>query len=155
MGEKERREDGVSRRTALKRIGAGAAIAWSAPVLTSLKTPAFAQYPPPGCSQCAGDFCEGQTLCQAEPNNCLGGLCGCAQIVGNELECSCYCNDLCDNRTRCPNGQSDCPFGQTCLHTCCDDPVPVCLDPCPNPGGLGANRIPSAKRPRSGRTGLG
>jgi hypothetical protein len=39
----------VSRRAMLKRIGAGAAVAWSAPVITSIRTPAFAQYPPTGC----------------------------------------------------------------------------------------------------------
>ena len=39
-------EEGVSRRRMLKRIGAGAAVAWTAPILTSIRTPAFAQ----GCS---------------------------------------------------------------------------------------------------------
>jgi hypothetical protein len=39
----------VSRRAMLKRIGAGAAVAWSAPVITSIRTPAFAQYPGTGC----------------------------------------------------------------------------------------------------------
>jgi hypothetical protein len=39
----------ISRRAMLKRIGAGAAIAWSAPVLSSFRTPAFAQYPTVGC----------------------------------------------------------------------------------------------------------
>jgi hypothetical protein len=43
---------GLSRRTMLKRIGAGTAIAWSAPVLSSLRTPAFAGYPPPPDGGC-------------------------------------------------------------------------------------------------------
>jgi hypothetical protein len=30
----------------LKRLGATAGVAWAAPVLTSIRTPAFAQYPP-------------------------------------------------------------------------------------------------------------
>jgi hypothetical protein len=45
MAEGTRNE--VSRRRMLKRIAAGAAVGWSAPVLSSVRTPAFAQYPPP------------------------------------------------------------------------------------------------------------
>jgi hypothetical protein len=36
---------GISRRRMLKRIGAGAAVAWTAPIITSVRTPAWAQYP--------------------------------------------------------------------------------------------------------------
>jgi CHRD domain len=36
---------GVSRRKMLQRIGAGVAVAWTAPIITSLKVPAFAQSP--------------------------------------------------------------------------------------------------------------
>ena len=120
-------DGGISRRRALKRIGAGAAIAWSAPILTSLRTPAFAQSPT--CGPCEGDFCGGQSQCSDAPP--LG--CFCAQIVGSEPTCFCYQDDFCSNRTPCPNGQSDCPSGQTCTHTCCDDPTPVCFDPCSAP----------------------
>jgi hypothetical protein len=35
----------ISRRRLIKRLGAGAAVAWSAPVLMSVKVPAFAQSP--------------------------------------------------------------------------------------------------------------
>jgi CHRD domain len=35
----------ISRRRLIKRIGAGAAVAWTAPVLLSIKVPAFAQSP--------------------------------------------------------------------------------------------------------------
>ncbi len=44
--------EGISRRRMLKRIGAGAAIAWSAPVLTSFRAPAFAVSPV--CQGCGG-----------------------------------------------------------------------------------------------------
>jgi CHRD domain-containing protein len=37
---------GISRRRMLKRIGAGAAIAWTAPIITSVRVPAFAQASP-------------------------------------------------------------------------------------------------------------
>jgi hypothetical protein len=117
-------DSSISRRRMLKRIGAGAAIAWSAPVLTSIRAPAYAQTPT--CDACAGDFCGGQTQCGDQPP--FG--CFCAQIVGREPTCFCYHDDICDNRTRCPNGQSDCPAGQTCVHTCCDNPTPVCFGPC-------------------------
>jgi hypothetical protein len=36
---------GVSRRKMLKRIGAGAAVAWTAPILTSVRVPAYAASP--------------------------------------------------------------------------------------------------------------
>ena len=36
---------GISRRRMLKRIGAGAAVAWTAPIITSVRVPAFAQSP--------------------------------------------------------------------------------------------------------------
>ena len=42
----------ISRRTVLKRVGAGAAIAWTAPVIASIRVPAFAQ-------------AEGSPLCDA------------------------------------------------------------------------------------------
>jgi hypothetical protein len=35
----------ISRRRLIKRLGAGAAVAWSAPVLLSVRTPAFSQSP--------------------------------------------------------------------------------------------------------------
>jgi hypothetical protein len=37
-------EGSVSRREMLKRLGATAGVAWAAPVLTSIRTPAYAQY---------------------------------------------------------------------------------------------------------------
>jgi hypothetical protein len=36
---------GISRRRMIKRIGAGAAVAWTSPILMSVKVPAFAQSP--------------------------------------------------------------------------------------------------------------
>jgi hypothetical protein len=120
----------ISRRRMLKRIGAGAAVAWSAPILTSIRTPAMAQYPP-SCTECAGDFCTGQTDCCAD---CPPFGCTCAQPVGQEggAVCFCYQDDICMARTSCPGGQGDCPSRQTCVHTCCDTTagVPLCFEPC-------------------------
>jgi hypothetical protein len=84
----------VSRRRMLKRIGTGAAVAWTAPVLTSIRTPAFAQGspgpepceercqyiahigPPPsfGCLPCDEDICPGAFFC-AGPEVCAGPAC--------------------------------------------------------------------------------
>ena len=50
--EEEVRENQVSRRKMLKRIGAGAAVAWTAPILTSIRTPAFAA----GSAGCQNEF---------------------------------------------------------------------------------------------------
>jgi hypothetical protein len=116
----------LSRRRMLKRVGAGAAIAWSAPILSSLRTPAFAQAYPLRCTECAGDFCTGQTICGDAPP--FG--CPCAQLVDGP-GCFCYQDDFCSNRETCTES-SDCPEGQTCVHTCCDAVVgsPVCWSPC-------------------------
>jgi hypothetical protein len=98
--------EGLSRRKALKRIGAGAAIAWSAPILTSLKTPAFAQYecaPPANCVHCA----PGGTVC--------GRACFCSPHVGN----GCFCGQVvgCGNTHAC-NADADCSdLGPTWLCT--------------------------------------
>jgi hypothetical protein len=113
--------DGISRRKMLKRIGAGAAIAWSAPILTSIKTPAFAQYGG-GCPECdSGQTCSACpfiTACggsdsnqcwQSSPDN--GGGCTCGAFVA-------FCGDT----PLCPGGQSDCDRdlpGSCCVQTCC------------------------------------
>jgi hypothetical protein len=44
---------GISRRRMLRRVGAGVAIAWTAPILTSVRVPAYAQPSPGVCSMCA------------------------------------------------------------------------------------------------------
>jgi hypothetical protein len=113
----------ISRRRMLKRIGAGAAIAWSAPVLTSLSTPAFAQYD--RCEQCAGNFCTGQTPCGGNPD------CLCAQVVGAETTCFCYRGAFTTTCATLPKCADGCPTGTTCVHTCCDALTgAVCLPGC-------------------------
>jgi hypothetical protein len=120
--------EGISRRRMLKRIGAGAAVAWSAPILTSIKTPAFAQSGPPpppppceGCSACPSQqACNDNSNCQcwmSSPDN--GNTCVCNAFVG-------FCGDT----PLCPGGQGDCDSqlpGSTCVQTCCGQ---ICAPPC-------------------------
>jgi hypothetical protein len=105
-------QGGISRRKMLKRIGAGAAIAWTAPILTSVSSPAFADV------YCAapGDPCGGQVPCGTQG-------CFCNQNVTNGVpngKFHCTVPTDCTNQD-CRN-DSDCPTGQVCQATCCANP---------------------------------
>jgi len=100
---KEQADKSISRRSMLKRIGSGAAAAWSAPVLTSLRTPAFGQGSPvcaAGCPQCRfGEICG--------PGEEDGRRCGCVAVP------DCFCSDLgfCRGGTPTCTTDADCePF---------------------------------------------
>jgi hypothetical protein len=130
--EEEVRDNDLSRRRLLKRMGAGAAIAWSAPVLQSLVSPAFAQYGTPA-PECQGATCATFIPCSSGNPDCVcvstdeGGFCipGSTQCAGLPL---------------CPGGTSaECPAGTVCaVGTCCGQPVCVALaltNACPRPEG--------------------
>jgi hypothetical protein len=120
-------KEGISRRGLLKRIGAGAAVAWTAPILTSIGTPAFASLAPcprAGCD--AGQGC--QPACDVlrpchKPSNCA-----CFPTIDNS---ACNCGDirdgLCESFTPC-NSQADCTGNECCVGSCC--PTGVCLPTC-------------------------
>jgi len=132
------REDGwslerISRRKALKRVAAGTAIAWSAPVLTSLRTPAFAQYP--RCQEpCDGCFDGiGDAPCGTDPVR--GGTCLCSRTT--EGVCFCGADDGCNEWGNC-GSSADCPPGFACKPVGCTgcDPDPGemnCQRPCGAP----------------------
>jgi hypothetical protein len=113
----------ISRRKMLKRIGAGAAIAWTAPVLTSLRTPAFGQRYAV-CAECPGCGQAGfPAPCGAEPS------CFC---VGT-AEGGCFCsNDFGCGATGPCTTSADCPTGWACQSGpgagCCGSGV--CVPPC-------------------------
>ncbi|MGH2572005.1 MAG: twin-arginine translocation signal domain-containing protein [Actinomycetota bacterium] len=92
---------GISRRKALKGIGAGAAVVWAAPVLTSLQTPAFAQTPI--CERCSDILC-------CDP----GPLCG---------DPCCVCTTDVENRCVCLDGTFPCGPGAGCTSSqaCVDE----------------------------------
>jgi hypothetical protein len=129
-GERPKSEDRhpISRRRMLKRIGAGAAVAWTAPILTSIRTPAFAQ-----SAVCAA----GCPACQ------FGPPCSTCNCVGIPVECFCSNIGVCQAQTPICATDADCvPVtgpGSRCA-TCVFDPSCVatsCWGPCP-----GSGRIP-------------
>jgi hypothetical protein len=64
--DREPPESSVSRREMLKRLGVTTGVAWAAPVLSSIRTPAYAQaYPPGRCPDAvlAGDSTGTQPIC--------------------------------------------------------------------------------------------
>jgi len=125
----EELDRGISRRKMLRRIGAGAAIAWSAPVLTSLRAPAFAQGSGPH-PECEGASCENFIPCSSQNPDCVcvstdqGGFC----VPGSTP---------CAGLPLCPGGSSDeCPPDNVCASdTCCGQPVCIpkeFTDQCPS-----------------------
>ncbi len=128
--EEERQEGHISRRRMLKRVGAGAAVAWAAPVLTSLSSPAYAQYG--ACVGCAMS-CANQPDC-APP----GEFCGCDSTP--EGDCFCIdhgsCGAACDS-------SADCTIpGQRCAFSCCGF---ACQYPCGDPRNADDRDAPGAK----------
>ncbi|MGH8979384.1 MAG: twin-arginine translocation signal domain-containing protein [Acidimicrobiia bacterium] len=119
-----------SRRDALKRLGAAAGVAWSAPVVMSFFSPASAQTgtPPPPTTptsepeiECMGAACGQEVFCSSQNDDCICvattdglGLCAPGSLV---------CNDL----LTCSDGE--CPGGSTCApDTCCGEPKCIPLD---------------------------
>jgi hypothetical protein len=119
-------KEGISRRKMMKRIGAGAAIAWTAPILTSIGTPAFATVIG-GCPGCdAGQGC--QPACDVlrpchQPSNCA-----CFPEISSA---ACQCGDirdgLCASFTPCSSA-ADCAANECCVGSCC--PTGICLPAC-------------------------
>jgi hypothetical protein len=126
----EQNKDVISRRRMLKRLGAGTAVAWSAPVLMSIKSPAYAQSP--GCPvfSCVEQQRCGQTPgCPSNPPGCDPG--GCIRLNGGSCVCadSGFCWDCvtdvdCESQFgpgfRCAPVNSDCGCGgnTACFHQC-------------------------------------
>jgi hypothetical protein len=113
---------GFSRRSALKRLGAGAAIAWSAPVILSAGSTAFAAGSlspnctssggcdpppnPPGHFPCGGGCATG---------SCTGGV-GCFGVTDTEGQCFCAQGvNGCPCLTVTCTASSQCGPGQHCV----------------------------------------
>ena len=122
----EETNTGISRRTALKRIGVGAAVAWTAPMVMSIETPAFAASPV--CTNCSNLCPRGDHIC-GSGRFCLihqdpSGGCVCVQAsycgqsersVNNEPPNPII---ICSSDADCnQNGDT----GYVCAVTCCPD----------------------------------
>ena len=112
--------EGVSRRRMLKRIGLVTAVAWTTPVVTSLRTPAFADGISPGGCPCG-------TVCGDTPG-CPLSDCGCLTSVEGKEFCAqdAFCADLQECRTT-----EDCLSGWACVAPPCPGGCGlVCAAPC-------------------------
>jgi hypothetical protein len=130
----------ISRRKMLKRIGAGAAIAWTAPVLTSLRTPAFGQRYNV-CEEPCNATCGNFPRCGSNPET--GEACFCSR--DRRGLCFCWNNAACAALPNC--GNLGCPPGWSCTSTCCDQSFGTrvkCLPPCGTSAGAGSGGGPSA-----------
>jgi hypothetical protein len=117
----------VSRRRMIKRLAAATAVAWSAPVLSSVHTPpAFAQMsdggPPCRCvalGEPGSTHCANQPDCGAEVS---GNPCSCLADIHHQ--CQCHSCVLCENPAvvSCASA-GDCPAGWICALSCCSDPA--------------------------------
>jgi hypothetical protein len=120
-------ENRVSRRRMLKRIGAGAAVAWSAPILSSIRTPAFGQvdqYP----DRCDPANC--QFTCGGPVQTCGAGPVGigCFCDLDASGVCRCVQDAPCGVLVDCGPG-GFCAAGTFCIPSqCCG--VPKCVFPC-------------------------
>ena len=121
----EASDTGISRRRLLKRIGAGAAVAWTAPILTSVRTPAFAQGSAPvcapGCPECQfGAPCMTQCACVGIPRECfcsnVGACNGGMPICQKDSDCT----PVTGPGSRC----AQCVFDPACTQSSCWGPCP-------------------------------
>jgi hypothetical protein len=126
----------VSRRAMLRRVGAGAAIAWTAPVLSSVRVPAFAATGPCPVSGCnKGEICDVFMNCGASPD------CSCFHTTDPGGPTFCSDTDfICDNQVC--RTCAECPAGWACVASCCQNLV--CAPPC---------TAGAAQGPRSGARG--
>ena len=140
--------EGVARRDVLKRLGVAAGVAWAAPVLTTIQTPAAAaDVGTPNNPECAGATCASFTPCSTNVD------CVCGSVAGGGGICvpgSTACESLqpCDNLV--------CPPGSVCsVDSCCGDPVCVPLSvtsACPPLGAGQAAPAAAARAPTGAGT---
>jgi hypothetical protein len=119
----------LSRRTALKGIGAagGAAVAWSAPTILSTSAAAAATIGPHPCNpaDCGPDGCDDQVGCGVASQS--GLPCVCTQTFPAGTECICVQNVPCAGLQAC-DAQLPCPPGFACAVGCCGTSLcfPLC-----------------------------
>ncbi len=125
------RSDTVTRRSVLKGIGTGAALAWSVPMLSSLVRPERARAATvlAGSKACTQQNIGGSSAaCNwCVPPACPGTQCGfCFPTVKGC--CFCTNNFFCSDARPCRT-KRDCPAGWECGYTCCSQTQSTCLPP--------------------------
>jgi hypothetical protein len=106
--------DGISRRRLLKRLGAGATVAWSVPVLMSIRTPVYAQASP----TCQPMDCLKPQTCGSDsacplPPECQFGYC----TLMTDGSCLCWSLGFCDPENVACETDADCSQGFRCSRT--------------------------------------
>jgi hypothetical protein len=133
----------ISRRSALKRIGAGAAIAWSAPVLMSVGDKAFAASPTPcatTCTRCYAAIGGGCTPESAVCGSDAAGNCYCSATT--EGDCFCAANRF-GSGGACSDSRT-CGPGERCMLICNGGCAGTfCLPPCGSATAFAPNRAGS------------
>jgi hypothetical protein len=125
-------EGQVSRRDALKKMAAGAVGFWAVPIISSFRSPAFAQVivSPSACVDF--DCTQAPQFCGNTPGCGFLADCLCdVDVDGNEV---CWQNVLCSDSPTCATN-ADCPPTWSCATSCCSpltDPPgqPTCIPPC-------------------------
>jgi hypothetical protein len=131
MDEQDREiQDRISRRRMIKRLGAATAVAWTAPILSTLGSPALAQLAP----------CYGRTC--TEPCPTFGPECGadgppgnpaciCLPAKGPQGEDTCFCHGcVCGCTGAVCTTSAQCPAGWGCIRSCCPGTEFQCAPPC-------------------------
>ena len=133
-------ETKISRRKMLKNVGIAGAVAWTAPIITSLSAPAFASVDSRDrkscfalsklggdCAQCSGTSlnCQGDSTCA-----CHVDAAGC---------CSCSANATCAGLTACTRN-SQCLANQKCVISCCSTTQAFCVPVCGSVARVSAKR---------------
>src|SRR5580704_2833520 len=106
MGRDGRTVTGISRRTALKGLGVGAAALWATPTIVSMATPAFAgsnfnNCPTPSCETESEGNCRGSFQCGT---GCSGGP-GCFGVTDTEGNCFCAQGSTCGALVECTSSK--------------------------------------------------
>lgn len=114
----EQPDNRISRRRMIKRIGAGTAVVWSAPALTTLGSRALAQSYPDLCTGCDPN-------CQVRPP-CFPD---CSCLPTTDGQCFCTPNGFdCASLDPCP--PAGCPTGFRCIQASCCGGIARCFPEC-------------------------
>src|SRR5207302_10798819 len=115
-------ESTYTRTKVLKRVGIGAAAAWSVPFLATSASASTGSVDGINstCHANGGVTCVDCGFCGNPCATKNGMLCGCApQVVGGKSNgcCACINNFFCSDSQPC-NGNADCPRGWKCILNC-------------------------------------